>query len=1398
MSYLNAKIAERLVVPVQCEALCGTAFFIGPTQLLTARHVVKAHFQSSEIPVYIIVSGKRILCRAEEMSLPNEAIDIALLTIVNDFEATEFLTLLCDDFVPNLSLCVCGYPEEVAMGMNLVNLKVKNRLKIDGGVWNDRALVREDTLHLHHYDGLSGSPVISKSGRVVGIVVIQINETLSYLSIEKIQQHLKLKGIHYDKDWAKDDITTLGSGRSHQQCEDAVATIHDRYMPDLHQHNEELELKLDFVINKNVSDESVQKAKALADCVSKLPKVIKDNIREKLKIGKEIDVELLLENNCDLLHRCYDYIETFPFQHVTNWDKVMALNQLAYQLKDEDFERLKVRNIKNLCLIGKAGSGKTHSLCDFSLKNQDKANIYLFFGTNFSEHESAISHIKNIVCQDLSIEDYNNELKIKNRYAVIVIDALNEGLGCYYWNNNLGALRSELERYDHFRLIVSIRIPFEKEINDFADIRHWQVYSIKGFVDKEKAIDAYFTKYKIDRKYLKQKIEAFKNPLFLKMFCETFHSMSTIERSKVNKMLLYKHYVTKKNGQVSDLVNEDPEMNIADKYLSKLAQYSVYYGHYNPVTRGKARQYAKRMAPYRLWSQDLMHACLTANLLLDDRSHWGESIIMFEYENLGDYYKAEILLKSNLTTNELLKWIKSEKSYLERHPEEPSENFRNSIKALFNCWHHEGKDVSKERLIQKGGSLYELYYESLIESEISPQRLVEILLELDHDEINPLQLIKNFDEVSLEDAMKIHEKLKAYKNVGSRDLIWTHYVNQMYEMYGDDFLSEIPLEQDHTQKVSDEEKQYLICITWMLASSHPKFRALIIRKLRKILNIHKTLILWIAKLFEEVNDPYVTGGLFCAICGVVLPSRDNKLTSCIAKHIYHQYYEHNETVPQDLIVRQWTLKIIERAYYLDNTCDYWNRIKLPFKAHQIDRNKIPNYDEVKGQRGYFGLQQGSMMMHNSIYGFEDFNRYIIGTNSRHGSSDFFKLAEDGKYQSVMLKDIMAEMAYYILNVFGWNDKLGYWDNGKYSWDRSHNDQERIGKKFQWLAYYRVCARLADSCRTSKEQYYYKDEPDEDDLAEHPYPWNISEVSRFDPTLDVEYNTALKTCNLRIDKQMIQGVNDDKWIDRNEYLPVFRSLAIHETGNEYVLLMGYDTVQQDVKETFLFSNACFIRIEDKDKFAKWAKVQNFYGRWMPERRGRTEYLWNDYPWADAYKSSFEHETWSKPENCPCDIMLSYEAQLQEDWEGIDREDEYFSNVYAPCKEIMEQMKLYCSEIRGIVKSESDDNFAALNTGHSDGIKGLFIRRDILNKFLSENGYVMFYYVLGEKLLKLGGINSKIRDLSAAYLYDEVGKLVEIQKMRVVDMKKTEEYNNAQQEISDENIIIPIYENLELEE
>lgn len=1375
MSYLNGKTVETLVVPVHCESEQGTAFFISDTQLLTARHVVKAHFQSVAAPaaIYIDVAGQSLLCKGEELSIPGNAIDLALLTVVQeaDYHAIEYMTLLCDEYVKNMPLHVYGYPQEMAIGCNLMDLEVRNRLEIEGGVWSNRALICDDKLTLHNFDGLSGSPVVGMSGRVTGIIVLQINKTLSYLSVSKAKEHLVNKGISYDTDWAADDITTMGAGRSYQLCKDAVAAIHDRYTPKLHQENKDLERILDYISDKQQLDESTKKAATLAESIGKLPDKMKEMIQDKLKIQQDLNIDMLMTNGCGILKRCYDYIGgEHSFRSGGYSDKVRKLNEIAYKLKVEDFERLRFTNAKNLCLIGKAGSGKTHSLCEYSLKNQSKANIYLFYGTNFNAYQSAISYIRDVVCREMSFADFNQELKNRGRYAVIVIDAINEGLGCSYWNNHLGALRAELESYDHIRLIISVRMPFDKEVNDLSESKKWHIQEIEGFVDKDKAINDYFEKYGIDKRHKNQRIEAFKNPLFLKIFCETFHSLTEDEKDHINKQMLYKRYVAKKNEKVTYLVDEDPELNIADKYLSKLANYCVYYAHFNPITRHKARQYGQRIAPYRLWQKDLLHACLTANLLLDDRSHTGTPAVMFEYENLGDYYKAGELLRSKMNVTGLLQWIDEERKYLERNTTVPSEKFRTAVKALFDCWYHEELEVYDERLIQKGGSLYELYYDFLMESDVSNQQLIPILLRLDNDKVNPLRLLQKYDEVTLDEALQIHEKLKAYPTVGGRDLIWTRYVNQMYEMYGDANIGEVSLEQDHRSEVSDNEREYLICITWMLSSSHPKFRAIIIRKLRKILQIHQALILWLIRLFEDVNDPYVLGGLYCAVCGVVLPSRDKELTAAIAGCIYHRYYEREEIVPQDLIVRQWTLKIIERAYYLDEACDYWKRIKTPFKPQPIDESTISKYQHIA--QDYFGLQQGSIKMYNSLFRFADFNRYIIGTNSRQFSKDYFLPTENGKYQGVLLHDIMAKMAYYIMQVFCWNDKLGYLDNGKYSPDRSHNDKERIGKKFQWLAWHRVNAHLMDTCRTSKEQYYYGDKADEKDLTPNPYPWSSAEVSRFDPTLDVEQKHESEAELTGTEIQPIKGKEEEDWINKNEYLPDFRCMGKLQDGSEYVMLMGYDTSKEDEKETFLFSNAGFVKREDAEKFADWAEKKNFYGRWMPEHRGMTEFLWNDYPWADVYKSSIEHEVWSRSYDCPCDMQLSYEAQLQEDWDGIGRENEFLSTAYMPCVEMMEQMGLYCSERRGVIKA-TDGSVAALNTGNGNCVNGLFVRRDILNDYLKRNGYVMFYYVLGEKSIRIGEMNSIMKDLSAAYQYQSENEAIVIQPMRVIERELPKE-------------------------
>lgn len=653
---MSGKITERIVVPLICGTEQGTAFFIGGRTLITARHVVRAHFASTSAPeqIYLKLQDKTVLCRAEELQHDGSVEDVALLTIADgeDYVAPDYLPLLCDEFVEKLSLRLYGYPKELAMGERLVSLEVSNRLVIDS--WNDRTLTRDDRMELKYYNGMSGSPVVNKEGRVVGVATIQNNQILGYLSVKRLSPSLDAKYVVYSTDWESEDDTLMGQGRSQRQCDEAIASIHDRYMPGLHQPDMELEHLLDAITDAKKVETSAHQADKLAAFVSKLPQVKLDKARKDLNLFRDIDEEYLKSDGYRILEQCCVYFDGDRFRDQLNSPHRLKLIQLMHSMDGAGWDYARGKDVKNVCLIGKAGTGKTHSLCHFAKNKHGQANIYLFFGTDFKPHESVIGHIRNVVCEGESFEDFNQGMAQKERYAVIIVDALNEGLGCSFWNLNLGALRGELEKHSHIRLIVSVRSPFDKELNDLTEENRWMIRTVAGFANRHSAINDYFRHYDIDRYYRIQNLEAFQNPLFLKMFCETFHSMSEQQRINVTKRDLYKQYVIKKNYAVSALVDEDPERNVADCYLSKIANVSVFYKHCNSILRQKARALAKRICPGRLWSQDLLHACLSVSLLLDDRSVNGGKAVMFEYENLGDYYKAEQLLCSKKDVHQVL------------------------------------------------------------------------------------------------------------------------------------------------------------------------------------------------------------------------------------------------------------------------------------------------------------------------------------------------------------------------------------------------------------------------------------------------------------------------------------------------------------------------------------------------------------------------------------------------------------------------------------------------------------------------------------------------------------------------------------------------------------------------
>lgn len=180
------------------------------------------------------------------------------------------------------------------------------------------------------------------------------------------------------------------------------------------------------------------------------------------------------------------------------------------------------------------------------------------------------------------------------------------------------------------------------------------------------------------------------------------------------------------------------------------------------------------------------------------------------------------------------------------------------------------------------------------------------------------------------------------------------------------------------------------------------------------------------------------------------------------------------------------------------------------------------------------------------------------------------------------------------------------------------------------------------------------------------------------------------------------------------------------------------------------------------------MQNFYGRWMPERRnGSIDYLWNEYPWAETYKRTLrEVDDWENPgKGATFKINLSYEAQLQEEWIGLDETEMYLKEVSMPNHLVMKALNLYTAE-RGVVRDKNDNAIAARNFSIGK-MNGLAMRKEYLDQYLSEHNLALVFYSLGEKYIIQKGTYQSMGqryDLSGAYCYHD-NSFDEIQPMHI---------------------------------
>ena len=1348
------QLAGTAVVPVVCESYKGTAFFIAPELLLTARHIV-VDAEPNDDSTYIIVGGKKVFCDVEYFT---KEVDVALLHTKDYAQDYDYcLPLLAGDMIQQ-KLNIIGYPYELGNCIDYFIIKVEN-WKDCGNISRgfDIFVRRLENNLFQSYRGFSGSPVINHNGQVVGVVTDQFTGTLGYLALKNIENELKTKcaDIRLSTNTEEADNRVIGLQTSQVHIEKAILKAHKRYHPSLHQENNEFAATLDmYCFHSEIMP------------ITKFWNKYEDWLIDLNSKGESINQEYvdnctkILQSKGQLIDPAQLYpIASDPKVSIEIKKPVIELYNELYDLQGEyDFITKDC-----LCIIGDAGTGKTHLLCKYAAEYCKRSQVYLFFGSDFKNELDAWESILNkLQLTEDELAELNNLLESKHRRGLIIIDGLNEGVGESYWKDQLSILTQKLEPFPYIRLIVSIRSGAESIILDNSNLAEYYLY---GYTNHIKAMETYFNEFGLPNSLVGQysNIGLFKNPLFLYIFCIAYNYMPYEYRNRLTHWQVYRWYLNARNRNIANCIDEDPFCNITFRYLIDVASIMVDKYLCGDCKRSDAKKASDILSPHKGWEKSILNACLKENLLM--ASYQDDMEIKFGFDNIGDFMKAVSFIRyckeNELSDIQVIEELKKIIDDIITKGINPS-YVRNFITAFLSLWHPKEKETWTHKELTHG-FLTEYLLNSFIYEpsenrfEDFPKTVLSAIFNQDKSTLSISFLLRSYAHLTTDSVIIFHNYLLSLSQ-NDLDFHWSQQCNDLFNKNKSLSYKEFA---NYSQERS-VSLSHAIITSWMCAASYPIIRYAATRALFITLLHNKDIIRDLMELFKGVRDMYVHQGLFAAIYGVVLISdnSDNTLTG-IGEYIFDTYYKIDGLVPNDIIVRQWQLKIFERINYLNNGFWCWENILTrprfitgndSFKV-DLDLGDISSVFG-KPEKGTFLLAQS---LCNGGNGGSDFCRYVLHMNNTYDSYTYYQTEQDKV--GVSMFDVQYSIINFIHDNIGWNEQISEIDIKNTSSSRFENKKERIGKKYQWLGLYNVEASLMDTCFMKRDYWNHQK-----GFHTHNFPWYSDHSSTFDPTLSItdKLNEDINT-KFNHPHRLLRVENIQEWLD---ITPKAFYELIDEDGESWIPLYFFDSKSDRIDEglpsieEFIHYNGFFIKEDNTDKFIKWARTRNFHGRWMPETSGITDFIWNEYPWSDSFKNGFDEEDLCYIFDQQIQpITRSYMGQLQENYGGIPDDEHRMTTAYMPIPDVMAVLDLHVAE-RGIVRDKTNNITSIVLQSQSSSYHGLLMRKSALIDYLRLTKQNFVSCMSGEKSTIVGVHRNNVIEFSGAYGMTCAGEFFEI--------------------------------------
>lgn len=1241
--------------------------------------------------------------------------------------------------------------------------------------------------------------------------------------------------LEFDSDWFN------------KKFQENFEKVKDKYDAELHSIDKYTQSKIDFILfNSSYINQLAELKRELLDKSNQIESSISEfrdekmlSVKEKVQRDNYVlfcnefkkHIGLVFEK-IQFIENCFksfneEQLSTFKLQELNDdffqyFDKIdhsvfdeksratKDASEISYLISDfgdlynNFFSNYFHNSQKEIHFIADAAKGKTHLSCDIAFKSISCGNPAIFLtGDKFTDETSIIEAIKKCldINQSFSFDDFLEALDIygsiiKSKIPII-IDGLNETtfnrLFSPIWKKHLSSFISQVTKTKNIIVVTTCRNSYLNRIWDNPEKKKFSyLYGFRDYETVHEAVTKYFVKYKIKADLFFASLDKFKEPIFLKIFCEIKNPLSNV------------------HNEIEVNVEEDSTFDIFDEYLKQVNKKITRDNHLFKENEPFIQQSLSTLSNY-LWNNNLREIPVHIFYTLIDGTktyqkdtskadiliHEGlvvtrdmrnvEEYVSFTYDILAGYMIGQYLIQSNktltyYTSNKFIQKISQENG---QHPfyEDIISSLALLLPQLKQTSLHELINSDKKlefsqnklfkylpkfikntfsRRISYSNYAFSISLNSMFNwpSNLVKSEDVNMVKHLFENSSNK-EVFFNLCFTTLSEtkhplnAQFLYQLLASMK-MGERDITWTEYIrkkNNDLESFIKDF--ETQCKRVGEESVIIVEKQHVLAnaIVWFLTSSNRALRDNATLALYHYGRKFPKNFSFLVYVSLQINDPYVWERTLAALYGVIMAKHNevgndkfrNETLPQISKTLYDLIF--CETAPHStthILARDYARRTIEISL-LHNptslTVDEIKNIRPPYSFGGIRILKEYDY----GEREYDF--SGPMRM--------DFSNYTLGHIVIDGHS----------YANPPEKIKVRKQIYCRIYDLGWNEELfknaetSLGNDSYYKRGRTEKAKtDRYGKKYSWIAYFENAGLRNDLGLLDKD-------------------WDRFRIS----DADIDPSFPLKPENK---KYIIDDLLGDRttplveWYE-NGGMPFLENyLSVNNLNGErgdWICLDSFSN-QQDVQEErqrFTFIRSLIIKEDEYAEVIELLNNQNIGGRWVPEKnenfytfagelyycKDSTEDNWTTIEFVTAKKkikikrgeAGYYPSVFWEEDNDNVEIKKEFPDEIEREvsevkefdvllpvmeysWESHHSYLNEAGHTTVLAKEIVTDLCLI-DQPQTFDICELNGNKASMNIYyHSDYNNNhtfVYLRKDLLNKFLEQNKLKFVWTIWGER-------------------------------------------------------------------